>query len=98
MTAFVRASVFEATPLAFVSIEALLIAAAVLAAAGAALAVALAHRAGRQRAERSEPPRRRAPSPSSLGMADDPIIAAMEAGAEAGRPRRRANGADRIEP
>jgi len=98
MTTLMRAALPGAMPLAFVSVEALLIVAAGLAALGAALTVVLAHRARRQGAERSEPPRRRAPSPSSLGMADDPIVAAIEAGAEKDRPARRVNGADRIEP
>ncbi len=98
MTTLVRAALIGATPLAFVSVEALLIMAAVLAALGAALTVALARRAGRQGAEGSEPPRRRAPSPSSLGMADDPIVAAIESGADKRRPARHVNGADRVEP
>ncbi len=83
--------------MAFVSVEALLIVAAGLAALGAALTVALSLRARRRGAEQSEPPRRRAPSPSSLGMADDPIVAAIEAGTEQGRPTRRVTGADRTE-
>ena len=98
MTTPVRAALSGATSLAFVSVEALLIVAAGLAALGAALTVALALRTRRPGAEEREPPRRRAPSPSSLGMADDPIVAAIEAGAEQGRPRRRVNGTDRIEP
>jgi hypothetical protein len=98
MTTLLRAALPGAMPLAFVSVEALLIVAAGLAALGAALTVALAYRARRPGAERSEPPRRRAPSPSSLGMADDPIVAAIEAGAGKGRPARHVNGADRIEP
>ena len=97
MTTLVRATLSGAMPLAFVSVEGLLIVAAGLAALGAALTVALALRARRKGAEPSEPPRRRAPSPSSLGMADDPIVAAIEAGTEQGRPRRRVSGADRIE-
>jgi hypothetical protein len=98
MTTLVRATLSGAMPLAFVSVEALLIVAAGLAALGAALTLALAHRARRPGSEGSDPPRRRAPSPSSLGMADDPIVAAIEAGTDHGRPRRRVNDSDRLEP
>ena len=98
MTTLMRAALSGATPLAFVSIEVLLIAAAALAGLGAALTVALVRRAGRNHAEASEQPRRRAPSPSSLGMDDDPIVAAIEAGADKGRPSRRVHGPDRVEP
>lgn len=98
MTPLVGAALWGATPLAFVPVEALLIVAAGLAAVGAALTAVLARRAGRQQAEPSEHPRRRPPSPSSLGMADDPIVAAIEAGAEDGRPARRVHPGDRIEP
>jgi hypothetical protein len=85
-------------PLAFVSGEALLIAAAGLAALGAALTVVIARRADRQKPESREHVHRRAPSPSSLGMADDPIVAAIEAGAEQGAPSRRVRSPDRIDP
>ena len=98
MTALVLATLQGTAPLAFLSVEALLIAAAGLAAVGASLTVALAYRARRQGTERSEHPRRRAPSPSSLGMADDPIIAAIEAGAETSGTSRRVRREDRIEP
>ena len=56
MTTLVRAALSGATPLAFVSADALLIVAAGLAALGAALTVALALRARRRGAEPSEPP------------------------------------------
>jgi hypothetical protein len=96
MTTFLGAASLGATPFAFVAAEVLLVVAAGLAALGAALTVALVRRAGRKGAERAEQPRRRAPSPASLGMADDPIVAAIEASAAEGRPKR-AHHADRDE-
>jgi hypothetical protein len=97
MAAVVPAATPVAMPFAFVSVEALLIVAAALAALGAALTVVLALRARRRGPEIGEPPSRRAPSPSSLGMADDPIVAAIEAGADANR-RRRVDGTEQSEP
>ncbi len=96
MTTLLGAALSGATPLAFVSAEVLLVVAAGLAALGAALTIALVRRAGRKEAERTEQPRRRAPSPASLGMAEDPIVAAIEADAAEGK-RKRARHADQIE-
>lgn len=98
MSTLLHAAHSVAAPLAFVTVESLLIVSAALAAVGAALTAVLAYRAARGRGEREEPPRRRAPSPSSLGMADDPIVAAIDAAAERGGRRRRVRHADRIEP
>lgn len=97
MTTLMGAALSGTPPLAFVSVEALLIVAG-LAAVGVALTAVLARRAVRPQAEQSELPRRRAPSPASLGMADDPIVAAIEAGAEKGRRPRYVNRSDRSEP
>jgi hypothetical protein len=97
MSTLVRAALSGATPLAFVWGEALLIVGAGLAALGAALTVMLARRAERQASEPRQPLPRRAPSPSSLGLADDPIVAAIEADAAEGRTRR-VHRVDRIEP
>ena len=58
------------------TMEALLIAAAALAAGGALVAGVLAFR-GRRQTTDDPGSIRRAPSPSSVGLADDPIVAAM---------------------
>ncbi len=98
MDMLVRAALSGAAPLAFVTVEALLLVAAGLAAVGAALTAVLAYRAARGRAEPSEKPLRRGPSPSSVGLADDPIVAAIDAAAEAGRRPRRVRHVDQIDP
>jgi hypothetical protein len=58
------------------TMETLLIAAAALAAGGAVVAGVLAFR-GRRQAMDNPGSVRRAPSPSSVGLADDPIVAAI---------------------
>jgi uncharacterized iron-regulated membrane protein len=66
--------------LAFVTVEALLIVAAGLAALGAAVTAAAVLRSRRRRNVGVEDARRRrAPSPSSVGLADDPIVTALRA-------------------
>lgn len=98
MSTLVDTSLAGAVPVAFVTVESLLIVAAGLAAVGAALTAVLGYRAHRERGQRKDPARRRVPSPSSLGMADDPIVAAIEAAARDRARRRRVHHADRIEP
>ena len=71
-----RAALMGATPMAFVSVEALLVIGAIVAAIGAVITGVIAVRASR-RGSPDEGDVRRAPTPSSLGMADDPIVAAL---------------------
>jgi uncharacterized iron-regulated membrane protein len=83
-----RVALSGATPIAFVSADALLLVVAALAGGGAVLIGILAFRA-RRRAPPAEVSARRAPSPSSVGLADDPIVAALGVGVEQGeRPRK----------
>jgi hypothetical protein len=90
MPMIVRAALSGTAPVAFVSVEALLIVAACLAAVGALLTAWLVARPGR-----GDPPadddevRRRAPSPASVGLDEDPIVAALGIGdREARGPKR----------
>ena len=76
------------------TMEALLVAAAAIAAGGAVVAGVLAVRGRRLKTEHPES-MRRAPSPSSVGLADDPIVAAM--GVD-GDQRRRMRQTERIDP
>jgi len=76
------------------TMEALLIAAAALAAGGAVVAGVLAFR-GRRRPTDGPGSIRRAPSPSSVGLADDPIVAGMGVDGD-GRTRLRHT--ERIDP
>jgi hypothetical protein len=78
--------------LAFVPADALLLAAAGLAALGAAVTGAAVLRSRRRRSAGVEDARRRRPpSPSSVGLADDPIVT----GLRAPRPGRTRRGSDR---
>ena len=87
-----------ATPIAFVSIEALLIVGAIVAGAGAVITGVIAFRMSRGRGRSEEELVRRwpPPSPSSLGMADDPIVAALVAadGKRRSRPARQSDRTD----
>ena len=70
----------SAASLAFVTIELVVMAAAGLAAVGAALTGIVVLRSARRRpADAVDAARRRAPSPASVGLADDPIVAALRA-------------------
>jgi hypothetical protein len=91
------AALMWATPIAFVSVEALLVVGAAVAATGAVVAGVIAFRASRRPGSPNEEAVRRSPSPSSLGMADDPIVAALVAtdGERRSRAPRRPN---RTEP
>jgi hypothetical protein len=82
---------------AFVSVESLLIVSAGLAAVGAALTAVLVVRA-RRRPPPEDPPVRRPPSPSSVGLDDDPIVAALGIGSRESRPTRPIRDADRSDP
>jgi hypothetical protein len=76
--------------LAFVTVEALPFVAAGLAALAAAIAGVVVFRKARRprpSADTADERRRRAPSPASVGLDDDPIVAALRAGK--GRARRR---------
>jgi hypothetical protein len=75
------------------TMEALLIAAAALAAGGAVVAGVLAFRGRRPTDDPGSI--RRAPSPSSVGLADDPIVAGMGVDGD-GRTRLRHT--ERIDP
>ena len=90
-----RAALMGATPVAFVSVEALLVVGAIVAAVGAVITVVIAVRAGRRGSDEEEA--RRTPTPSSLGMADDPIVAAL-VGTNGDRQSKRPAGPDRTEP
>ena len=89
------AALIGATPIAFVSVEALLVLGAIVAAAGAVITGVIAFRASRQ-ASPDEEAVRRAPSPSSLGMDDDPIVSALVG--TSGRGSQRPRKPDRTEP
>ena len=73
--------------------EALLVAAAALAAGGAVVAGVLAYR-GRRASGEDPDSVRRAPSPSSVGLADDPIVAAIGLDGERRRRVRPPEGVD----
>ena len=80
-----RTAVWGPMPVAFVSVEALLLVAACLAAIGAVLTAWLVIRPGRR--DRPGPSDddddddvRRSPSPASLGLDEDPIVAALGIG------------------
>ena len=76
------------TPVAFVSIEALLIVAACLAVVGAVLTAWLVVRpdpAGPP--DREDDEMRRSPSPASLGLDEDPIVAALGIGGKTKGPK-----------
>jgi hypothetical protein len=90
------AALIGATPIAFVSVEALLVIGASVAAAGAVITGVIAFRATR-RGSPDEEAVRRAPSPSSLGMDDDPIVSAL-VGTGGGRRSPRPRKPDRTEP
>jgi hypothetical protein len=91
-----RLTLIGAMPMAFVSVEALLIVGALVAAAGAVITGVIAVRAGRRGSLEEELPRR-APSRSSLGMDDDPIVAAL-VGTDRDRSSRFPRKPDRTEP
>ena len=100
MPRHLSASLIGATPIAFANAETLLVVGAMVAAVGAVITGVIAFRASRRRGESSdEDTERRAasPSPSSLGMADDPIVAALVGDQDrlTSRPARRS---DRTEP
>jgi hypothetical protein len=95
MDGAVFAALMGATPIAFVSVEALLVVGAIVAAVGAVITVVIAVRAGR-RGSPHEEEARRTPTPSSLGMADDPIVAAL-VGTNGDRQSKRPAGPDRTE-
>ncbi len=78
MVRLLSAALMGAAPIAFVSAETLLIVGAIVAGAGAVITGVIAFRASR-RGPSEEESVRRSPSPSSLGMADDPIVAALVA-------------------
>jgi len=84
------------TPMAFISVEALLIVGALVAAAGAVITGVIAVRASRRGSLEEQVPRR-APSRSSLGMDDDPIVAAL-VGTDRDRSSRFPRKPDRTEP
>jgi len=89
------AALIGATPIAFASVETLLVLGAIVAAAGAVITGVLAFR-GRRRASPDEEAVRRAPSPSSLGMDDDPIVSALVG--TSGRASQHPRKPDRSEP
>jgi hypothetical protein len=89
------AALIGATPIAFVPVEALLVLGAIVAAAGAVITGVIAFRAGR-RASPDDEAVRRTPSPSSLGMDDDPIVSALVG--TSGRASQRPRKPDRSEP
>ena len=97
MTMLLRVTLSGVTPIAFASVEAMLLVAAALAAAGAVLTAVILARSRHRRPTPDDEPVRRSPSPSSLGMPDDPIVAAL-VGAEDDRRSRRARRADPVEP
>ena len=78
-----RTAVWGPMPVAFVSVEALLLVAACLAAIGAVLTAWLVIRPGRRdrpRPSDDDDDVRRSPSPASLGLDEDPIVAALGIG------------------
>ena len=86
-----------AVPIVFVTVDTLFLVAAGLAAGGAILTGIILVRSRRRRAARDDRGVRRTPSPSSLGLPDDPIVAAL-VGAEDQPPRRRARRTDHLDP
>jgi hypothetical protein len=88
-----------AVTLAFVTSEAVPFVVAGLAAIGAALAgVVVLRRARRPNADAADEARRRAPSPSSVGLEEDPIVAALRAGKGGARRRELAQSTDPEDP
>ena len=83
----VHAALSGAKPVAFVSIEALLIVAACLAVVGAALTAWLAVRPDRRGPPGEDEEVRRSPSPQSLGLDEDPIVAALGIGGRTKGPK-----------
>lgn len=98
MFTLMRSALSGATPVAFASIDTVLLVAAGLAGGGAVLIGLIAIRASRRRPPPIEGSVRRAPSPSSLGLPDDPIVAAIGVGAEDDRRPPHTRRTDRIEP
>lgn len=89
------AALSETTPFGFVTVEALLLVAGGLAAIGAVLTVFAIVRSRRTRRQEHGPEgRRRAPTPASLGLDDDPIVAAIVGADEPGRQA----GTGRVDP
>lgn len=81
MPTIIHAALSGGTPVAFASIEALLIVAAGLAVVGALLTAWLVVRPDRRRPPGGEDDEvRRSPSPASLGVDEDPIVAALGIG------------------
>ena len=98
MVRLLSAALMGATPIAFVSAETLLIFGAIVAGAGAVITGVIAFRASRRGPSEEEAVRRSpSPSPSSLGMADDPIVAALVA-TDGDRRSRAARPSDRTDP
>ena len=98
VTILIGAALAGALPTAFLTADMVLLGAAGVAGAGAVLAGLFALRARRRRSSAQERSAvRRVPSPSSLGMADDPIVAALGVGARTGRRPGRRRGVDRSE-
>ena len=99
MIRLLSAALMGAAPIAFVSVETLLIVGAIVAGAGAVITGVIAFRASRGRGPSEEESVRHSPSPSpsSLGMADDPIVAALVA-ADGNRRSRPPRQSDRTEP
>jgi hypothetical protein len=85
-------------PLAFITVEALLLIAGGLAAVGAAASVIVVRQARRRRASGAQLAGRRAPSPSSVGLAEDPIVAALRAHAADPRRRQSPRRVDPVDP
>jgi hypothetical protein len=96
MSPALHLTLIGATPMAFISVEALLIIGALVAAASAVITGVIAVRASRRGSLEEEVPRR-APSRSSLGMDDDPIVAAL-VGTDRDRSSRFPRKPDRTEP
>jgi hypothetical protein len=95
MSMAIVAALVGATPMAFVSVEALFLVGAILAAAGAVITGIIAVRASRRGSPDDEAVRR-APH-SRLGIEDDPIVAAL-IGTEGDRRSRFPRNQDRTEP
>ena len=96
MVRLLSAALMGAAPIAFVSAETFLIVGAIVAGTGAVITGVIGFRASR-RASPDEESVRRSPSPSSLGMADDPIVAALVA-SDGDRRSRLARRPDRTDP
>jgi hypothetical protein len=99
MPRHLSASLVGVTPIAFATAETLLVVGAMVAAVGAVITGVIAFRASRRRGSLDDDRGRRAasPSPSSLGMADDPIVAAL-VGDQDRRTSRPARRSDRTDP